>query len=162
MKTPLFGILATITAAAVLSGCGESSSSSGSASSPPPPPPAPAATVAEAAKKVGAEVTQAVEAAKPQVQEAAKAVQQAVSDAGAAAQQKFNDLVAEVKKLIADGKGTEAAQKLQSAFAGLSLSPEQQKMIDDLKKQAQDALSKKGIDSATKAAGDLLKPKTGN
>ncbi len=166
MKTYFAGFLALTSALSLLTGCSESSNSGAAGGSTPPapqaPPAPPVAAVAETAKKVGAEAVQAVEAAKPQVQEAAKVVQQAVTDAGAAAQQKFNDLVAQVKKLIAEGKGTEAVQALTSATSALKLSPEQQKTLDDLKAQAQAALSKKGAEAATKAVGDLLKPKTGN
>lgn len=54
--------------------------------------------------------------------------------------------------------------KIQSAFAGLKLSPEQQNFVDNLTTQAKEALSKKGAEAATKAASDFLapKPKTGN
>lgn len=86
----------------------------------------------EAAKAVSQEAAKATDATKEKLQEAANAVKAAVADAGPAAQETLNNLVAEVKKLIADGKGTEAAQKVQSALAGLKLSPEQQKIVDDL------------------------------
>lgn len=182
MKTSLIALSATLGLASLLTGCGDNSTSSGGgaggSASPPPPAPAPAAApVAEAAKKavdsaaqatteaakaVGQETAKAADATKEKLQEAAKAVQAAVAEVAPAAQEKFNALVAEVKKLIADGKGTEAVQKLQSAFSGLQLTPEQQKMVDDLKKAAQDALSKKGIEAATKAASDFLAPKPKN
>lgn len=121
-----------------------------------------AKTAAEKTKAAGQEVAKAVEAAKPQLQEAAKVVQAAVADAGAAAQAKFTETVAEVKKLIAEGKTSEAAQKVSAALAGLKLTPEQQKTIDELKAQAQAALSSKGVEDAKKAVGDLLKPKPQN
>lgn len=116
----------------------------------------------ETTKTASEEVAKAVEAAKPQLEEAAKVVQTAVADAGAAAQAKFTEMVAEVKKLIAEGKGTEALQKAKAALADLKLTPEQQKMLDDLKAQAQAALSAEGVEKATKAVGDLLKPKPAN
>ncbi len=164
MKTSLT-TLAAIGLAALLTGCGDSSSTS--TPSPTPPPPAPAAPKApeapakpaEPAPKPAAEAPKAAEPAKDKLQDAAKAVQGAVADAGAAAQEQFNALVADVKKLISEGKTTEAVQKVQAAFSSLKLTPEQQKIVDDLKKQAQEALSKKGVDAATKAVGDLLAPK---
>jgi hypothetical protein len=116
----------------------------------------------ETTKSASQEVVKAVEAAKPQLQEAAKAVQDAAADVGAAAQAKFNEVVAEVKKLISEGKGSDALAKVNSLFSNLKLTPEQQKTLEDLKKQAQEALSKSGVDSAAKAVGDLLKPKPQN
>ena len=168
MKTPILTTLAALGLSALLTGCGDSSSSSSStAVTPPPAPPAApakpveAATKAatEAAKTVSQETAKVADATKEKVAEAAKAVQAAVAEAGPAAQEKFTALVADVKKLIADGKGTEAVQKVQAALANLKLTPEQQKIIDDLKQQAQEALSKKGVEAATKAVGDLLAPK---
>lgn len=168
MKICLTTTLAAIGLAAVLTGCGDSSSTSTPSATPPPaapaPPPAPKAPEApakpaEAAPKAAAEAPKAVDATKEKLQDAAKAVQGAVADAGAAAQEQFNGLVADVKKLIAEGKTTEAVQKVQAAFSNLKLTPEQQKIVDDLKKQAQDALSKKGVEAATKAVGDLFAPK---
>jgi hypothetical protein len=113
-------------------------------------------------ERVGTEVTQAVEAAKPQVQEAAAAVQKAATETGAAMQAQFNAVVEDVKKLIAEGKGTEAMQKITSALGSFKLTPEQQKVIDDLKQKAQAAFSKEGVDAATKAVGNLLQPKPQN
>ena len=40
------------------------------------------------------------------------------------------------------------------------LTPEQQIMLDDLKTQAQSLLQKGGTEAATKAVGDLFKPKS--
>jgi hypothetical protein len=117
---------------------------------------------AETTKAASQEVARAVEAAKPQLEEAAKVVQAAVADASAAAQAKFAEAVAEVKKLIAEGKGSEALQKVTTALSGLKLTPEQQKTLDELKAQAQAALSSKGVEDAKKAVGDLLKPKPQN
>lgn len=113
-------------------------------------------------ERVGTEVTQAVEAAKPQVEEVASAVQKAATETGAAMQAQFNTVVEEVKKLIADGKGTEALQKITSALGSFKLTPEQQKVIDDLKQKAQAAFSKEGVDAAAKAVGNLLQPKPQN
>lgn len=106
-----------------------------------------------------AEAPKAVEAPKTVVEEAAKVVQQVAADAGAAAQKQFNDLVADVKKLVAEGKGPEALAKLQSAVSGLKLTGDQQGTLDALKKQIQEAVSQKGVEAATKAVGDLFKPK---
>lgn len=146
-------------AAGFLTGCGEGSSSAPVASTPPPPPPAVAAPAAPAKPAVEVPKPVVAEAPKTVVEEAAKVVQQVAADAGAAAQKQFNDLVAEVKKLVADGKGPEALAKLQSAVSGLKLTGDQQGTLDALKKQVQEAMSQKGVEAATKAVGDLFKPK---
>ena len=154
MKTRLMGMLMALGTALVLSGCGEgstTSTSSGGGGA------APAKT--DPAKAIAAEAAKAVDAAKAAVPDVTKAVQSAAKSAGDATTQAVNGLLAEVQKLVADGKGSEAVQKIQSALSGLKLTPEQQKIVDDLKKQAQEALSKKGVDAATKAVGDLLAPK---
>ncbi len=161
---PLFGAAAL---ALFATGCGEApestSNTSGSGSDTLKNVSTEVGKAVEAAKteanKAGAEVGKAVEAAKEGASGAAKAVQQVASEAGAAAQEKLTALAAEVKKLIAEGKGSEAMQKLQAAIANLKLTPEQQKMIDDLKAQISQALSKDGVDSAKKAVTDALKPK---
>ena len=118
-----------------------------------------AKTAAETTKAASQEVSKAMEAAKPHLQEAAKVVKAAVNDASVAAQAQFTNVVADVKKLIAEGKGSEAMQKVKTAIGDFKLTPEQQKSIDDLLQQAKAALSKENVESAKKAVGDLLKPK---
>lgn len=165
MNRYLIACLAAVGLATFATGCSESSETSGSGTttggaassavdSTKSAVESAAGAVSEAAKKAG-ETTAA------EVKDAAKAVQGAVADAGAAAQQKVNDLIAEARKLIADGKGSEALQKIKAAVANLKLTPEQQKMIDDLTKQAQAALAKTGAgaEAAAKAVGEALKPK---
>ena len=179
MKTTLLTFVTSLGLAAFLTGCGDSSSSSSASAPAPTPPPAPAApakpaepvtkaveaagkATTNAAQVAGQEAAKATDATKEKLQEAAKVVQAAAAEAGAVAQEKFNTFVADVKKLIADGKTSEAIQKVQSAFSGLKLSADQQKTVDDLKKQASEALTKQGVDAASKAVGDLLKPKAKN
>jgi len=167
----LLGCLA-LGAALWLTGCGDSGDQASPPAPTPPkeakPAPAPEAPkppaeapkpAAEAPKPVVKETEKAVEAVKTQAAEAAKVVQTVATDAAAAAQKKFNDLVAEVKTLLAEGKGTEALQKLQGSISGMKLSTDQQSIVDTLKKQVQDSMAKKGAEAATKAVGDLFKPK---
>jgi hypothetical protein len=156
------GLAIALGTAGLLTGCGEGSNPAPTASTPPPPPPAAAAPVAPAAPaKPAVEAPKPVvaEAPKTVVEEAAKVVQQVAADAGAAAQKQFNDLVAEVKQLVAEGKGPEAWAKLQSAVSGLKLTGDQQGTLDALKKQVQESASQKGVEAATKAVGDFFKPK---
>lgn len=119
-------------------------------------------SVSEAARTAAEGASKVADQAKAGIQDAAQRVEQAVGEAGAAAQAKFNEWMGEVRKLVDEGKGTEALQKLQSAMGNWQLTPEQQKMIDDLKKRAQEALQKSGaqIQDAAKAVGGLLQPRT--
>ncbi len=159
-------------------GCGEKAAEAppvAAAPVPPPPPPAPkpvepakpqaAAPSIIASPVVAAPVTLAPVQPKPPetpkavAQEAAKVAQQFAVDAGATAQKQFTDLVTDVKQLVADGKTAEAITRLQTAISSLKLSADQQRIVDSLKKQAQDAVTQKGVDAATKVVGDLFKPK---
>lgn len=144
-------LLALLAGAALLAGCGDSSSSDSSS-------PAGSASAA---------ISEATDAAKKTASEAAATVEKAATDATAAAKKTTDSAVAAVnaqyqsaveaiKKLIADGKGTEAMAKLKDLTANLKLTPEQQKMVDDLMAQAQKALAG-GTDAAKKAADSLLK-----
>lgn len=148
MKSKVIAGCVALGAAAWLAGCGDENMSSAPATKPAAAPPAPAAPAApptpaapapvEAAKPaVPAEAPKAAEAAKTQVQDAANAVKAAA--AGAAVQKQLTDLAAEVKGLIAEGKGTEALQRLTDGLKGLKLNPDQQKFVDGLKQQAQEA-----------------------
>ena len=159
-----------------VTGCGDSGTTN-SASTPPPPPPAPAPaapapakpaepvkTVTEAAKPVVAEADKAAAAAKTAAENDAKVAKDVAADVAAAAQKQFDATVAEVKKLVAEGKGTEALAKVQSAFSSMKLTGDQQSVVDGLKKQIQEAVTKagveKGVDAASKAVGDLFKSKS--
>ncbi len=169
MKTQRFVGWTVLAAAAWLTGCGDSpdTSSYTPPATPPPPPPmtAPAMTApamnaaTEPAKPAAVEAAKATEAVQTVVDDAAATAQNAAVDASAATQETLTNLVAEVKQLVTDGKHVEALQRVQSSLAGLQLTPEQQKMVDGLKQQIQDAMSKQGVDAAARAAGNLLTPK---
>ncbi|MCC7376564.1 MAG: hypothetical protein IT581_18035 [Verrucomicrobiales bacterium] len=169
MSTQWKALLMALGAAVLATGCGESSNSAGNSPAAPPPPaakaePAPPAPapVAEAPKAVVAEAPKAAEAVKSATQEAVAQVKDATAAAANAAETKFSDLVTQVKKLIADGKGTEAVQTLSTGLSNLKLTDSQQKIVDDLKTKAQDVIAKKGVDAAKSAVGNLLKPKSSN
>ena len=169
MSTQWKALLMALGAAVLATGCGDNSNSAGNNPATPPPPaakvesvpPAPA-PVAEATKAVAAEAPKTVEAVKAATQEAVAQVKDATAAAASAAETKFSDLVAQVKKLIADGKGTEAVQTLTTGLSNLKLTDSQQKIVDDLKTKAQDVIAKKGVDAAKSAVGNLLKPKSSN
>lgn len=178
MKTHCITVAALLAALTAVTGCGDNS---GSTSTPPPAAPAPAspppaampAKPAEAPKPPVVvppapvvDTNKVVEAAKTAAQEAAKVARDVAADVAAAAQKQFDTTVAEVKALIAEGKGSEALSKIQSAFSSTKLSSDQQSVVDGLKKQIQEAVTKagveKGVDAAAKAVGDLFKPKPQN
>jgi hypothetical protein len=166
MNTQWKALLMALGVSVFAVGCGESSNSAGTSPAAPPPPPAakaePAPPAPEAPKVIAEEAPKAVEAVKSATQEAVAQVKDAASSAASAAETGFNDLVAKVKKLVADGKGTEAVQTLTTGLSNLKLTESQQKMVDDLKVKAQELITKQGVDSAKQAVGNLLKPKSSN
>ena len=108
------------------------------------------ATRVEAAKVEAAKVEAArVEAAR--VADAAKA-----EVAKAADNAKTQGFIDKAKSLIAEGKLSDASTLLQQ-LAGLSLSSNQQKLVDALKEQIQKALVAKAAEKAAGSVGDLLK-----
>jgi hypothetical protein len=162
MTTKWIITLTAISAAALLAGCGEASdttttdtNAAASATGVLPRAETAAADLSESARAAGTEVAKVADTAKAELKTAATAVGEALSDAGAVAQEKFEDLTAQVKQLIEDGKGTEAAQKLQAAMANLKLSPEQKQKLQDLAQEAQSAIAR-GVETASKAAGELF------
>lgn len=176
MKTrSILAAAALFAALAALTGCGDNSSTT---SAPPPPPAAPPAAAAapkpveppkpvvEAPKAPAIDTNKVVEVAKTAAQEAAKVAKDVAADVAAAAQKQFDATVAEVKALLAEGKGSEALAKIQSAFSSMKLSGDQQSVVDGLKKQIQETITKtgveKGVDAASKAVGNLFKPKPQN
>lgn len=112
----------------------------------------------DTARTASTEAGKVADSAAGELKEAGKAVGQAVEDATAAAREKIDTLTSEVNRLIADGKGSEALQKLQASLSDLKLTPEQKQKIDELMAKAKDTL-KDGAAAATQAIGGLVKPK---
>jgi len=122
------------------------------------PPPADQGTkpLGTAASDLQKTVEKAAEQAKTAAQATATDAQKLAADAAAAAQAKAQDVIGQAKSLVDSGKYTEAMSLLQQKLVGLKLTPEQQKLVDDLKAQVQKALGSATKD-ATKAAGDAKK-----
>jgi hypothetical protein len=99
----------------------------------------------------------ASEAAKPA--DAAKAAAQQVTDQATsqakAAQDQAQGLIDQAKALVTDKKYQDAANIL-GQLANLKLTPEQQKLVDDLKAQVQTALAKGAASEASSALGGAL------
>jgi hypothetical protein len=110
-----------------------------------------AARVADAAK---AEAAKAAEAARVEAARAADAAK--VEATKAANTAKTQGLIDKAKSLIAESKFSDASSVLQQ-LTGLSLTSDQQKLVDALKAQIQKALAAKATESAVGSVGDLLK-----
>jgi colicin import membrane protein len=109
------------------------------------------AKAADSAKDEAARVADAAKAEAAKTADAAKA--EATKAADNAKTQGFID---KAKSLIADGKLSDASTVLQQ-LAGLSVSSDQQKLVDALKEQIQKALAAKAAEKAAGSVGDLLK-----
>lgn len=109
--------------------------------------PKPPATEAPKAAETGtATLEKAAEAARATVDEAkAKA-----EEAAAAAKAKAQEIIDKAQKLVSENKLQEALNALQG-LAGMQLTDEQQKTVEALKKQIQEALSKKAAAGAGSA-----------
>ena len=134
-------------AAAMLMGCGKPADSNQPASGDQP---------AQTTKSVGEALN---EAAKPAVQEAEKAAKEAQAAATAAvaeATAKANALIEQTKKLISETKYPDA-MNLINQLSAMKLTPEQEKLVADLKAQIQKALSSLSTTNVSGAIGNLLK-----
>jgi predicted Zn-dependent protease len=113
-------------------------------------------------KQAGAELKQAADDATQQAKDVAGSVSQTATQAAAdlkpatnEATEQANNLFAQAKSFMAEKKYSEALNSLKQ-LSNLKLTPEQQKMLDDLKQQVQAALAKAGATEAASKLGDVL------
>jgi hypothetical protein len=122
--------------------------------------PAPITTTPESAP--AAELKKAADTAKDQVKDAAASVSQAadktatnLNAAATEAGAEVNTLFAQAKNFVTEKKYTEALNTLKQ-LSSLKLTPEQQKLLDDLKQQVQAALASSGVKDAASKLGNAL------
>jgi hypothetical protein len=141
---PLLILAATVSLA--ITGCGKKSEST---TSTPEAAPSPAAgALKDAANTAVTEVQKAAGEVKA-------TAEKAVTDATATATAKAQEMIDKAKSLVGDKKYQDALTALQQ-LGGMTLSPEQQKLVDDLKKTIQTALGNKAATDGAGAVQNLL------
>lgn len=147
MKTKLIP-LSFVTVGVLLTACSEQP-----ADKPATPPAAQTAPVGDAASGAA----DAAQKAAGQVQQAAQPAAAAVTEAGSAVAAKVKEVVGQAQGLLSQGKLQEAQDALKG-LTDLKLTPDQQKLVDDLKAKIQQAMAaaKAGGADPAKAVQGLL------
>lgn len=115
-----------------------------------------AESITNAVKPIVEEATKAVESVKPAISNAVEDVKAAATTASADATAKANSLIDQAKKFINDAKYSDAAN-IVNQLSTMKLTPEQEKLVADLKAQLQKALTSLSGTNAASAVGNLFK-----
>jgi hypothetical protein len=118
-----------------------------------------AASASDAAKSAASSVTDAAKNAADSAAAEAKALAEKAKQAGAkavaAATAEGQAIIDKAKAFVAEGKYKDALASL-NGLSGLSLTEAQQKAVDSLKSQIQEAISKKTLTDGANALGGAL------
>jgi thioredoxin-like negative regulator of GroEL len=115
-----------------------------------------AEAITNAVKPIVDEATKAVESVKPAVSNAVQDVKEAAATATTDATAKANSLIDQAKKYINEAKYSDAANIINQ-LSTMKLTPEQEKLVADLKVQLQKAMSSLSGTNAAAAVGNLFK-----
>jgi ElaB/YqjD/DUF883 family membrane-anchored ribosome-binding protein len=155
-KHLISGMISIGLAAAYLTGCGQQESDTTKPAEQSQNPGAGAnETVKSAVNTVSNEAAKALESGKATANEVVQKASNELAKAASSVTTQFDTLVQQAKSYISEKKYQEAATILQQ-ISSLKLTPEQQKLYDDLKAQVQKALASQATQDATKAVGNIL------
>jgi hypothetical protein len=115
-----------------------------------------AEAVTNAVKPIVDEATKAIESVQPAVSNAVQEVKTAATTVATDATAQANSLIDQAKKFINEAKYSDAAN-IVNQLSTMKLTPEQEKLVADLKVQLQKAMSSLSGTNAAAAVGNLFK-----